>query len=167
MSLTTVTDTVQAFLAPVDGISYVYQEMPWTLAGDQWMKNPENGTVAIVHVDDMTETRITDGIGGRGGQKEVTYTIRFLMLYQYRIPPNLQGASKDVWSVGQKALVDAVVSRMRSDPSFGCGSGGPVWWAADGVNAIRTVFDMPVNIGPGTVVCWTSTLFTVTEIVAV
>lgn len=164
MSLTSVTDTIQAFLAPVDGLAYVYQEMPWDLAGDAWQSNPQNGTVAIIHVDDMTESRVALPV--HNGRKAVTYTVRFLMLYQYRIPSDLGGATKDVWSVGQKALVDAVVDRIRSDPGFGgVDNDGPVWEAGDQDNGIRTSFDMPVNIGPGTVVCWTATLFTVTEIV--
>jgi len=148
----------------IDGISYIYQEMPWQLTGDAWQTNTEAGTVAVIHVDDMTETRITVP-AVHGGQKAVDYTVRFLMLYQYRIPPDLGGATKDVWSVGQKALVDAVTARIRSDPAFGCGQAGPIYWAGDGNNGIRTAFDMPVNIGPGTIVCWTSTTFTVQEIV--
>lgn len=164
MSLTTVTDAIQAFMYGIDGISYVYQEMPWTLAGDAWQSNPEGGTVAVIHVDDMTESRVS-APAVHGGQKAVTYDVRFLMLYQYRIPPDLGGVTKDVWSVGQKALVDAVVERIRSDPAFGCQDTGPIWQAGDGDNGIRTAFDMPVNIGPGIIACWTSTQFTVTEMV--
>lgn len=163
MSLTTVTDAIQAFLATVDGISYVYQEMPWQLTGDAWMNNAEPGTVAIVHIDGMSESRVALPV--QYGRKSVTYDVRFLMLYQYRIPSDLGGASMDVWSVGQKALVDAVITKIRSDPSFGNGENGPVWQAGEENNGIHTVFDMPVNIGPGTVACWTSIQFIVTEIV--
>lgn len=164
MSLTSVTDAIQAFMYGIDGISYIYQEMPWTLAGDEWLKNPENGTVAIIHIDDMTESRVTVP-AVHGGQKAVDYTVRFLMLYQYKIPPDLAGATKDVWSVGLKSLVDATAQRIRSDPAFGCQDTGPIWRAGDAQNGVHTAFDMPVNIGPGTVACWTSTQFIVTEII--
>jgi len=165
MSLTTVTDTIQAWLAPVPGISYVYQEMPWYLSGDEWMSNVQPGTVGIVHIADMVESRIANG-GVINGRKSVDYTVRFLMLYQYTIPPDLGGATTDIWSVGQKQLVDDVVSRIRSDPAFGCGADGPIFEAGNQDAGIRTQFDMPVNIGPGYIVCWTSTEFKVTEIVA-
>jgi hypothetical protein len=164
VSLTTVTDTVQGFLAQVPGITTVFQEMPWSLVGDAWMTNAQGGTVAIVHVVDMTESRAAMG-GVINGRKAVDYTVQFLMLYYYEIPSDLGGASYDVWSVGQKALVDAVVGKIRSDPAFGCGENGPIFEAGNQDNGITTRFDMPVNLGPGTVVCWTSTEFKVTEIV--
>ena len=120
-------------------------------------------TPAFIHLDHYTESRIALG-GEHGGKKQVDYTASLVLLYQYLIPSDLDGADKDVWVDGLNELLDAVVDRMRSDRAFGCGSTGPVFEAANQDQGIQISRDLP-HWDRGKVRCWVRVEFKITEIV--
>lgn len=165
MSATTITAALQSFLAPTAGLTKLYKDAPWEMTGDNWQTAEMPGTPAFLHLDNSVESRIALG-GEFGGKKQVDYTVSLVLLYQYLIPSDLGAAAKDVWVDGLNTLLDAVVAKMRSDRSFGCGAAGPIFEAGNQDQGIMISRDLPHwDHGGGKVRSWVRVEFKVTEIV--
>ncbi|MCO4257409.1 hypothetical protein [Pseudarthrobacter cellobiosi] len=165
MSATTITAAIQSFLAPTAGLTKLYKDAPWEMSGDNWQSAEIPGTPGFIHLDNSSESRIALG-GEFGGKKQVDYTVSLVLLYQYLIPSDLAGADKDVWVNGLNTLLDNVVTRMRSDRSFGCAAAGPIFEAGNQDQGIAISRDLPHwDHGGGKVRAWVRVEFKVTEIV--
>lgn len=165
MSATTITAAIQSFLAPTPGLTVLYKDAPWEMSGENWQTADIPGTPAFLHLDSYTESRIALG-GEFGGHKQVDYTVSMVLLYQYLIPSDLGAARKDVWVDGLNTLLDAVVTRIRSDRSFGCGAAGPIFEAGNQDQGVTIARDLPHwDAGGGKVRSWVRVEFKVTEIV--
>lgn len=165
MSASTITAAIQSFLAPTQGLTKLYKDAPWEMSGDNWQTAEMPGTPGFIHLDNYTESRIALG-GEHGGKKQVDYVVSLVLLYQYLIPSDLGNAAKDVWVDGLNTLLDAVVTRMRSDRSFGCGAAGPIFEAGNQDQGIQISRDLPHwDHGGGKVRSWVRVEFKVTEIV--
>ena len=165
MSQTTITAAIQSFLSDIPGITKLYKDAPWEISGDNWQTNTLPGTPAFIHIDRSDESRIAMG-GEHGGHKQVDYVVSLVLLYQYLIPSDLEGAEKDVWVDGLNTLIDAVVDRIRSDRAFGCGPSGPIFEAGNQDQGISIGRDLPHwDSGGGKVRSWVRVEFKVTEIV--
>jgi hypothetical protein len=165
LSATTITAAIQSFLTGTPGITKLYKDAPWEMSGDNWQSADIPGTPAFLHLDHYTESRIALG-GEHGGKKQVDYTVSLVLLYQYLIPSDLGGADKDVWVDDLNTLLDAVVTKMRSDRSFGCNAAGPIFEAGNQDQGIIISRDLPHwDTGGGKVRSWVRVEFKVTEIV--
>jgi hypothetical protein len=162
MSRTTVRAAIQSFLAPTPGITTLYKDAPWEMTGDNWQTATIPGTPGFLHLDHSSESRIALG-GDHGGFKQVDYTVSLVLLYQYIIPPDV--ASKDVWVDALDALLDAAVTKIRSDRAFGT-NGTVIFEAGNQDQGIQIHHDLPHwDQGGGKVRNWVRVEFKVAEIV--
>lgn len=162
MGRATVRAALQAFLTGTTGITTLYKDAPWEMTGDNWQTNGLPGTPGFLHLDHSSESRITLG-GDHGGFKQVDYTASLVLLYQFVIPSDV--ASKDVWVDELDALLDAVVTKIRSDRAFGT-DGTVIFEAGNQDQGIQISQDLPHwDHGGGKVRNWVRVEFKVTEIV--
>lgn len=161
MSASTVRNAVTAYLGNTTGITTFYRDQPWFADAEEWeTQNGDPGTVAYMHIDDESEERIVIN-GGTATGKQVTYQIAVVMLYQYAIPD--QPLSKDSWVDGLDALIEALKTKIRTDPTLGTGTGGVVWQAGSvGGKDIEIQRELP-KLKDGLVLSWNALTFRVTE----
>lgn len=163
---------VADYFAPpvVIGLNKVFKAMPYWAGGDEWEFDVDNAWAAVgyVHLTQDAERRI--GLGGaEGGQKMVTYTVGLVLLFKCLIPDPMPIELDADWYVSfLDQLIDDVKDRIRADRTFGCGTDGPVWQAAegDGVNTpdLRVQRDLP-RLKGGMVQSWQVVEFTLDEVV--
>lgn len=162
MGRATVRAALQSFLSGTPGITTLFKDAPWEMTGDNWQTNSLPGTPGFLHLDHSGESRISTG-GEHGGFKQVDYTASLVLLYQYVIPSDV--ASKDVWVDNLDALLDAVVTRIRSNRAFGT-DGTVIFEAGNQDQGIQISQDLPHwDVGGGKVRNWVRVEFKVTEIV--
>lgn len=150
------------YFTGTNGLTSVSRDEPWFMNGQLWVNNGIEGTAAFVHIDHQSETPVT--VGGLGGsQHSVTYDVALVVAYQYRIPTDTTG-QLDTWVDGLDAVLDAIVLKLRADPTLGCGSAGPVWSAGRQDMDVQIQRELPVRDG-GKVWSTTYVMFKVTEIV--
>lgn len=165
MSTATVIAQIQSYLAPTPGLTVLFKDVPWQMTGENWQTNSMPGTAAFLHIEHITERRIASG-GEHGGWKQRDYQVAVAVLYQYLIPSDLGGASKDVWVDGRNALIDAITSRIEADRGFGSVGGFPIWEAGNQDAGIEVRLDYPVwDKGGGKVRNWFRVEVKVTEMV--
>jgi hypothetical protein len=142
--------------AAITGIQDIYNDEPWFLDGGKWSLKDNGGwgSIAFVHLDTSSEKRLTmggqNGAGTPTGEVDVLYTVSLVIQYQYLIPTSLPaGTREDAWVAPIDAIVDAVKTRIRSDPTFGTGAGGVIYQAGQGDGSggphIRQTRDLPVT----------------------
>lgn len=163
MGRATVRAAVVDYFQDTPGISTLAQAEPWFTPGQAWMINGLPGTACFVHLDHETETVVT--IGGTLAQRARTYDIALVVQYQYTIPLDA-GEELDTWSDGLDELLDAIVLKLRADPSLGCGSAGPIWQAGIGDMDIVIQSEMPIR-DAGKIWAITYVMFKAVEIVGV
>lgn len=153
----------------IAGLNTVYRAQPWFVDGQKWNLSAQlgSGAVGFVHILEEAERRLTfpaespANTSGVVGEKEITYTLGFVVLYQYLIPTD--PASEDDWVDPLDTLLAAIKARLRSDPTLGTG-GDPIFEAAQDPNDCRTVHDLPRR-DSGTVQSWNVVEFHATEII--
>lgn len=170
MSVTTVNDAVWSFLQGMPGITTLYKACPTELLGDAWVSGTIPGTPAYLHIQDVTESRLTVP-AVNGGQKERTYQYLIVCLYQWLIPSDLSVTAtgrRDGWVTDQLALIDSIIARIESDPAFGCVGGTPIFEAGNQPDGLKVGRGEP-TLDPqgGKVMAWFHIEFTVTEIVTI
>jgi hypothetical protein len=163
MSRRAVRTAITAYLQGIPGITNMYRDAPWQLLGDDWAQQASGipGTPAFVHIAKQAETRQTVP-AVIGGQKSVMYDVSVMVLYQYVIPA--APTDKVVWVDALDDLLDAIVGRIRADPTLGTGAGGVVWAAGETENGIEVASDLPQTHN-GVVLAWNRVDFKVREIV--
>jgi hypothetical protein len=149
-----------AYIAPTPGISQMFKDEPWIVTAEAW-ETPDGlpGTVAYVHIDSESETRVTV-TGSPSAGKRVDYAVSIVILYQYVIPDNPDG--KDSWVDGLDDLLDALKARLRADPTMGTGAGGVVWQAGQDDSDLSIARDLP-KLNHGKVLSWNAMQLRVTE----
>lgn len=162
MTATSVRAQIISFLGGISGITTLYRDAPYELTGDNWQSNSLPGTPAFLHLNQSDESPIT--VNAPQGWKHVEYDASLVALYQYWIQPSDTG--KDQWVVGQDTIVDAIVSKIRTDPAFGSVAGSPIFEAGRQDSGVRVTRDLPHwDIGGGKVMAWFRVDFKVTELV--
>ena len=170
MSAGTVRAAVASWISggAIAGLNSVYRAQPWFLDGQKWNLSAQlgSGAVGFVHIVEETERRITfpaegpANTSGAVGQKMVTYTIGFVVLFQYLIPTD--PASEDVWVDPLDTMLEAIKARLRSDPTLGTG-GSPIFQAAQDPNDCHIMHDLPKR-DSGLVMSWNVIEFHADEI---
>jgi hypothetical protein len=167
VSLSTVNTAVWNWLKPTAGITKLYEAAPVRMLGDAWQTAGLPGTPAYLHIQDVTESRITVP-AVNGGQKARTYTFLIVCLYQWVIPTDpTTGATGDTdgWVTGQLQLLDNIVSRIEQDPAFGT-NGNPIFEAGNQDDGVKVGRGEPMlDPSGGKVMAWCHVEFQVTEIV--
>lgn len=160
MGASTVRQAVKNYLSTTTGLTNTYLDEPHYVSNDAWYAaDGTHGTVAYVHLDVETETRLViTGFPDAGQQ--VTYQVGFVILYEYIIPSD--ETSPDLWVLGLDNLIDALKARLRADPHLGTGPNGVVWSAAQDESAITISRDLP-KVDAGYVRSWNVLQFKVTE----
>lgn len=154
---------VRDYVAPTAGLSNTYKDEPHYVSNDAWYTaNGTHGTVAYVHIDSESESRLVITGFPEAGQ-QVTYHVAIVVLYEYLIPEN--EASPDAWVDGLDDVLDALKARLRADPHLGTGPTGVVWSAAQHDGALAISRDLPKK-DSGVVRSWNVLQFQVTENVA-
>src|ERR1043166_10156044 len=117
MGARAVRQAIRDFISTVDGISNAYRDEPHYVSNEAWYtEDGTHGTVAYVHLDQESETRLTiTGFPDAGQQ--ITYTVGIVVLYEYLISDD--ETSPDNWVEGLDDVLDALKARLRSDPSMG------------------------------------------------
>lgn len=171
MSAATVRAQMQAFLATpgIAGIGRMYNSQPWYASGEQWKlgDNGGHGTVCWPWISDESEERI--GFPAETGQKRITYKVRIVVLYQYLIPPQLAlGQAEDAWQGPLDDIIEALKTRLRSDPKAGTAPGmaGVIFEQSQAAGDLAVMRDLPVLASRGgKVLCWTGIDTTVVEVI--
>lgn len=171
MSRATVRAAVASWIegGGIAGLNTVYRAQPWFVDGQRWKLSAQlgSGAVGFVHIVEDTERRATlpaegpANTSGVVGQKIVTYTIGFVVLFQYLIPA--EAASEDVWTDPLDALLEGIKARLRSDPTLGT-AGSPIFQAAQDPGDCRIMSDLPRRES-GLVMSWNVIEFHADEII--
>lgn len=166
MSASLVRAAVADYLRPTPGITKMFRDEPWIVTSEAWL-TPDGlpGTVAYVHIDRDSETRIAlTGINPDGLGKVISYELSIVVLYQYAIPD--QPDDKDSWVDGLDTLIDDLKARIRADPTLGTGPGGVVWQAGEGAFGggpdLEVQRDLP-KLHHGKVLSWNALTLKLTE----
>lgn len=165
MSAASVRAGIRDYLAAggIAGLSKVFLNYPWRVDGQTLDIDPARGWTAVAwpHLDQQSEHRLTFPAGS--GSKQVDYRVGLLVVFQYLIPSDLQGADEDAWTVPHDQLLDALCARLRSDQTLG----GAVLQAGEGEGEQLTIKrDLPrIDPAGGILHAWTGIEFTATEIV--
>lgn len=167
MSDSAVRLAIRAWFAtpPIPGVQNVYRDEPWIVQGADWDVSTELGWGAIlsIHLDSSEESRIT--LPALTGNKRVDHKVGVLIQYQYLIPDVFpDGVMEDDWVNGLDQIIDAVKTRIRSDPNMGTAPGGVIWEAGQSPADIRISRDLP-KLDRGRVISWNLVEFDVTEII--
>lgn len=115
---------IHDYFVDTPGISQLSKDEPYFTPGQAWLNNGLPGTACFIHIESQDESWVT--MGGVLGQRRVLYDVALVVEYQYRIVPN---DPMDGWVDGLDQLLDAVVLKIRADPTLGCADKGPVWQA--------------------------------------
>lgn len=162
MGARTIRQAVRDYIAPTAGLTNTYKDEPHYVSNDAWYTaDGTHGTVAYVHIDNETESRLVINGFPESGQ-QVTYDVGVVVLYEYLIPPG--EASPDAWVDGLDDLIDALKTRLRADPHLGTGPTGVVQSAAQENGALSIARDLPKQDN-GVVRSWNVLTFKVTEII--
>lgn len=164
--------------ANLTGVIGVYKDIPYFFNDAQWSVNTSSGWAAViaVHIDDLTETRISlpsrgNSADGPVGQKDRLYTVSLLIQQQYKIPQlGFPGQEDEASYVDMiDILLDEVADLLHADPTMGCGKAGPIFQAAQDTNgapSIHIAMDVPMQDNERTrIYAWNKITFPVTEIV--
>lgn len=160
MGARSVRQAVRDFIAPTAGITSAFKDEPHYVSNDAWYTaDGTHGTVAYVHIDSESESRLVITGFPESGQ-QITYHVAIVVLYEYLIPDD--EASPDLWVEGLDDVLDALKARLRSDPHLGTGVNGVVWSAAQHEDTLSIARDLPKKDG-GIVRSWNVLQFQVTE----
>lgn len=165
MSVETVRDAVVAFLdsPPIAGVGTVFRGEPIRVVGGDY--DPATtiaaGATAVlfVHFNDRTESRLTMPV--ETGSKETVYHAVLGMSYVFVASAS---TTLDGWTVPFDQTIDAVVTRLRSDPTFGTGPGGAIYQAGEDKNDIAIHWSEPKR-DKSKIRAWAAIDFTIREIV--
>lgn len=167
MSAATVRAQMQAFLADpaIPGMQRWYRDQPYFAAGEQWDLAANNGWGAIgwPTITDETESRIT--LPALTGQKEITYKVAVVLLFQWLKPSTPH--AEDAYIGPLDDLIEAVKTRLRSDPKAGTGPGlgGVIFQQSQDDGDLTIARDVPrLAKGGGKVLAWQYISTTVREI---
>lgn len=153
---------VAAYFQGTPGLSQLAKDEPWFQPGQAWVNNGVEGTAGFIHIDNQSEQTVT--LRGPGLQERaVTYDVAVVIQYQYRIPVDTP-PTMDSWVDGLDDLLDALVTKIRADPTLGCGPVGPVWQGGTENMDLQIQRNMPVRDG-GKVWSVNYVMFKVTEII--
>lgn len=165
MSSATVRAALTTFFGtpPIAGITKLHSAPPYWADGSEWdlANDLGSGAIAAVHLADDAERRIT--VPALTGQKIVTYTVGFMIFYQYLLPSaSLTPVDPAAWSDPLDAIIDGVKARIRSDPT--CGIPSVVWESGQTPGYPKVVRDLPRRL-PGKVLSWNVVEFQVDEVI--
>jgi hypothetical protein len=151
---------IRDYIAETPGISRAFKDEPHYVSNEAWYtEDGIHGTVAFVHLDSESESRLViNGFPDAGQQ--VTYFVGLVILYEYLIPDDEQ--SPDEWVDGLDDIIDNLKARIRADPHMGTGPDGVIWSAAQHDGALSISRDLPRRDG-GFVRSWNVLQFRVTE----
>lgn len=160
MPARTIRQAVRDYVSLTDGLSNTFKDEPHYVSNEAWYtEDGTHGTVAYVHLDSESETRLViNGFPDAGQQ--ITYNVGIVILYEYVIPDDEE--SPDNWVDGLDDVIDALKARLRADPHLGTGSTGVVWSAAQEYGTLSISRDLPRKDG-GYVRSWNVLQFKVTE----
>lgn len=158
MGARAVRQAIRDFIAETPGISNAFRDEPHYVSNDAWYtEDGTHGTVAYVHLDQESETRLViTGFPDAGQQ--ITYTIGIVVLYEYLIPDD--EVSADQWVEGLDDVLDALKARLRSDPSMGAPN--LIFNGAQSADSLSISRDLPRKDG-GYVRSWNVLQFQVFE----
>ena len=148
MGYATVRTALASYLAGIPGIQLLLRDAPSFLDGANWSLDvgTTHGAVAFFHIDQSNESRIS--LPAITGQKEVNYTISFLIQYQYLLPAQYEDAqTADEWVDGLDTIIDEVKKRIRADPTAGTGIGGVIFQIGQDPGDIAIEQDLPILDG--------------------
>lgn len=155
-----VRQAIRDYIADTPGISNAFKDEPHYVSNDSWYtEDGIHGTVAYVHLDSESETRLVITGFPEAGQ-QITYRVGLVVLYEYLIPDD--ELSPDDWVDGLDDVIDALKERLRVDPHLGTGPDGVIWSAAQHEGALSISRDLPRKDG-GYVRSWNVLQFQVTE----
>lgn len=158
---------IAAFLSapPITGMTKVYKGEPFFVDAAEWNLAATGGwgAVGFVWIDDESESRVT--LPALTGSKAVEYQAMLAVMYRWQRQSNdVTLGDYDAWIAPLDTIIDAVKTRLRSDPTLG--SPGVIFEAAQGHNDLRVRWDPPMlSAGAGIVNCLAAVDFKVTEIV--
>lgn len=168
MSAGTVRAQLLAYLSTpgITGIETWFADEPWFAAGESWKLSANNGwgAVAWPAITDESEDRLT--LPALTGQKEVTYKVSIVVLFQYVIPAG--PASADAYSGPLDSVIEAVKARLRADPKAGTGAGldGVIFQQSQDVGDLHVQRAVPhLAKGGGKVIAWNAIETTVREVI--
>jgi hypothetical protein len=172
VSAQTVRAQLQAFLTspPIPGLQQVFLSEPLYIAGGAWnlAANAGWGAVGWPWISDEHEERRTLGAqtptAAAVGQKEITYKVSIMLLYQYLIPAQM--GAEDGWQAPLDQIIEGVKQRLRSDPKAGtaAGLGNVIQQQSQEPGDLSVTRDMPQRDN-GKVIVWQRIDTTVTEII--
>lgn len=173
MSSATVRSALYAFFnaPPIAGINKLHAAPPYWADGSEWDLSVDLGSGAIgaIHLAEDVESRITVPApnvllpGNAVGQKIVTYTVGFMIFYQYLLPSNtLTPVDPADWANPLDSIIDGIKARIRSDPTGGNSS--VVWELGQQPGYPKVVRDLP-RLLPGKVLSWNVVEFQVDEVI--
>lgn len=158
---------IAAHLAPpaIPGLSTVYRGLPVTIVDTDWAIGIDTGWGAgsYLHINDRAESRVAMG-GEHGGIKRVDYQCALVVFFRWRYTDHGPDNATDGWTDAFDGLIDDLVTRIRADRTFGCGTSGPIWQVGEGEQDVRVQVDAP-HEDSGQVVVWAALEFEVTEMV--
>lgn len=160
MPARTIRKAVRDYLAETPGISNCFKDEPHYVSNEAWYtEDGIHGTVAYVHLDSESETRLViTGFPDAGQQ--ITYNVGVVVLYEYLIPDDEE--SPDDWVDGLDDVIDALKARLRADPHLGTGPDGVIWSGAQEAHTLAISRDLPRK-DAGFVRSWNVLQFKVTE----
>ncbi|MEC5149148.1 hypothetical protein [Cryobacterium sp. GrIS_2_6] len=145
------------------GMPKVYLDQPTIIQGANWnvQVNLGWGAVGFVHLDTSHESRVTLG-AAIGGSKQVNHTVGLVVQYQFLVPAAYpDGTDEDAWVTPFDSIIDAIKTRIRSDPTMG--NSAVIFQGGQDQNDIRVTRDLPQD-DVGRVVVFAVVEFDVTEI---
>lgn len=165
MSSATVRAAITGFFqaANIPGLNKVFTAPPYWADGSEWDLSSSlgSGAVGAVHLAEDTESRIT--FPALSGNKQVEYTVGFMIFYQWLVPSNsFTAAGEDAWAAPLDTIIDGVKTLLRSDPN--CGMPAVIWQSGQEPHGIAIRRDLPRKL-EGKVVSWNVVQFHVTEII--
>ena len=173
MSQSSVRNQIAAFIkaANIPAVEYVFRGGPYRTDGSLFKLGANNGhgAVLFVHLDQSNESRITvpslapTNLSGAVGQKQVQYVVSIVIMYKFKVQELGQGQDVDVWVDPLDAIIDALKTRIRSDPNQGDAS--KIFQAGQDPIDLRLVQDLPVEIPNGILFSLARLQYNVTEII--
>jgi hypothetical protein len=149
---------------PIPGMPKIYLDEPTIVQGANWDVSASTGwgAVGYIHLDTSHESRVTLG-AAIGGSKQVNHTVGLVVQYKYLWPAYLTpGLEEDAWVTPFDSIIDAVKTRIRSDPTLGNSS--VIFQGGQDQNDIRITRDLPQSDNSETTIVFAVVEFNVTEI---
>lgn len=156
MSRKTVRHQTAAFLsaANITGVGTVFASPPKLSRSSDALDNSPAGAASgsVLYVEVWNSSEVRAGLGGpTDGKKLVTHQLRLHLLFRSR-----QRKAEDAMD-DHDGMLEQLLAAVRADRTLGTAAGtDPILQAGEGVGGIRVETGMPVEIGGGTTIVWTS-----------